>query len=438
MIILGLGSNETPELFWFQQALFYLNSHPQMRVLRTSSVYISQALVPPGSPPEWNKDYHNMAVGCTTSLSPNELLIYVKHIEKILGRMNSARWAPRNLDIDILAWNDEIIESPDLKIPHSDMHIRLFALLPFKDILPHWEHPIYSKSLDSIIQDLKKTEATENTRKSSPYLTRFMGIINLTPDSFSDGNPHLSLSSVETQIQEFKDSNLIEILDIGAESTRPGAQLLSPEEEWERIKNFIPLFQKASQTFKISLDTRHFETLEKFHALCPVSFWNCVSLPENTDHLRKFAALKIPLILMHHLSIPPNPNDTLKTSSTFYLEIRKWFQEKITDLNHLGIHEIILDPGIGFGKTPLQNIELFDHMDKFEDLKKPILIGHSRKSFIEKAIFDGLTTSLEVKDEATALISWKLVNLGIAYLRIHNPVAHKDLFKILNSIHISW
>jgi dihydropteroate synthase len=265
-----------------------------------------------------------------------------------------------------------------------------------------------------------------------------MGIINLTPDSFSDGNPHLSLSSVETRIQEFKDSDLIEILDIGAESTRPEAQLLSPEEEWERIKNFIPLFQKASQTFKISLDTRHFETLEKFHALCPVSFWNCVSLPENTNHLRKFATLKIPLILMHHLSIPPNPNDTLKTSSTFYLEMRKWFQEKINDLNDLGIHEIILDPGIGFGKTPLQNIELFDHMDKFEDLKKPILIGHSRKSFIEKEIFSGVATSLQVKDEASALISWKLMNLGIAYLRIHNPLAHKDLFKVLNSIHISW
>jgi len=139
MVILGLGSNKGDRAAMLGRAVEMLA--PILQDIRHSSIYETKALLPEGASPAWDMVFLNMAVVGETKLSPQELLAAIKEIEKNLGRQAAERWAPREIDIDILAMDDVQLDLPGLHIPHSGLIEREFALLPLVELAPDWRYP---------------------------------------------------------------------------------------------------------------------------------------------------------------------------------------------------------------------------------------------------------------------------------------------------------
>jgi 2-amino-4-hydroxy-6-hydroxymethyldihydropteridine diphosphokinase len=139
MVILGLGTNHGGRKQYLQDAAEQIS--PLLKNMQCSPVYESPALLPEDAPKEWNMPFLNMAVCGETTLTPHALLAALKAIEERLGRISRGRWGPREIDIDILAFGEDIVTEPSLVIPHSELLKRDFALIPLADLAPHWLHP---------------------------------------------------------------------------------------------------------------------------------------------------------------------------------------------------------------------------------------------------------------------------------------------------------
>ena len=136
MIIIGIGSNVGARESMLDAALEYLSAH--LDAMHTSRRYETPALLLPGSPPEWNMPFLNMAASGMCDLPPEELLAALKKIEAQMGRIDRGRWAPREIDLDILAYHDLEITTPSLTIPHAELLNRHFTLAPLADVAPNW------------------------------------------------------------------------------------------------------------------------------------------------------------------------------------------------------------------------------------------------------------------------------------------------------------
>ena len=137
-IILGLGSNIGHRIAHLREALCQLEKISELQIEHYSPVYESDALLPDAAPAGWDQPYLNMAVRCVSSLSPAALLAQLKAIEQAMGRSYYARWSPRIIDIDILAWGTLRLDSAALTIPHPELEKRPFALWPLLDVMPEW------------------------------------------------------------------------------------------------------------------------------------------------------------------------------------------------------------------------------------------------------------------------------------------------------------
>lgn len=243
-------------------------------------------------------------------------------------------------------------------------------------------------------------------------MTKLVGILNLTPDSFSDGgklaNASEQIAALERLIEEGAD-----VIDIGAESTRPGATPLSAAEEWQRLIPFFAALEMHHLSVPLSLDTRHPENAKR--ALDKGFSWiNDVSGYTHGGMLDAVGGYDCTLVAMHSLSIPADKNITLAEDADVTSVLANWMLqmcEKLAGKN------IILDPGIGFGKTPAQSWHIIEHIDALQALGIPLLIGHSRKSFL--ATVD--------RDAATISVSRGLIAKNIDYLRVHDVKSHKAL-----------
>ena len=246
---------------------------------------------------------------------------------------------------------------------------------------------------------------------SSP---KIMGILNLTPDSFSDGgkfnNEKNALRHAEKMLEEGAT-----IIDIGAQSTRPNATKLTAQEEIERSGNIISNIKKEFPETFISLDTFHSEVV-KFGYQEGIDIINDISAGQFDDKmLETVATTELPYILMHGNSYYQKMHEK-QIDSDIILTINKFFSQKITELNNLGIKDIILDPGFGFGKTIDQQFQMIDELQHIAFQKYPMLVGISRKSFIYRSAGK---TSLEIDDE-TQKLHLKALGKGAKILRVHD------------------
>lgn len=253
-------------------------------------------------------------------------------------------------------------------------------------------------------------------------MTKLIGIINLTPDSFSDGGRFSSADDVLSYAEKALEEGA-HVLDVGAESTRPGAIAVSPEEEWRRLSPVLPdLVTLARHTeAEISVDTRHAKTADR--ALEAGVHWiNDVSGASSDALLMAVAAAKARYVLMHSLSVPADPRKVMGEED-IVRALLLFAEEKLEALAFRGIarSQIIFDPGIGFGKTSRQSHELIRRISEFKSLGVPLLVGHSRKSFLGLA-----NASLEKKDHASAAITKKLAQKGVEYIRVHNLSMHQE------------
>lgn len=254
-------------------------------------------------------------------------------------------------------------------------------------------------------------------------MVKLIGILNITPDSFSDGGIFLSNESALAHCQTLINDGA-DIIDVGAESTRPGAIALSADEEWKRLSPILAsLIELCHQHHKlISLDTRHVQTAR--HAIALGIDWiNDVSGLDQPAMLELAASSKISWVVMHHLGIPADPMITLPDKDDPLVHLLSWIQTKKQTCQQYGIDlsRVIFDPGIGFGKTAAQSIKIIQHIDQLTHLPNTqILVGHSRKSFL-KNIYPDLS---KIRDEETLEISKMLAENKVAFLRVHDIALH--------------
>lgn len=259
--------------------------------------------------------------------------------------------------------------------------------------------------------------------KESPFL---MGIINVTPDSFSDGGESYTIESAIRKALELIDAGA-DIIDVGGESTRPFSEPVPEEEE---IKRVIPVIKEIRRSFPeaiISIDTYKASVAER--ALrAGADIVNDISGgqfdPRMLDVVREYSC---PYILMHIKGTPKtmqiNPQYT-----NLLKEIKEYFLQRIEEVERRGIsiEKIILDPGIGFGKTFEHNIEILRNLHIFHDIGCPILVGPSRKSFIGEII----KKPPKERDGGTAGVAIFALLKGAHILRIHNVALVNDAIKV--------
>lgn len=252
--------------------------------------------------------------------------------------------------------------------------------------------------------------------------TYVWGILNVTPDSFSDGGKwnqlDRALFHVETMIKQGMD-----VLDIGGESTRPGYTLLPDEEEISRV---VPVIEaiKSRLDVPISLDTYKSAVAEagiQAGADLINDIWGLKYDRRMADVIAKY---QVPCCLMHNRKAPDYQN--------YLQDVKTDLEETIRLAEEAGIGKdtIILDPGVGFGKTYEQNLEIINHMDLLHDFGCPVLLGCSRKSVI------GLTLNLPVdqREEGTLATTVLAVMKGISHVRVHNVEANVRAIRMTEAI----
>lgn len=252
-----------------------------------------------------------------------------------------------------------------------------------------------------------------------------MKIINLTPDSFYNRQSEATDLSILSSVEEALSSGA-KIIDIGGQSTRPGAQLISKEIEWERIKGKIKLVQKEFSEAFISIDTFYSSVAEKAVDEGAVII-NDISGGTMDDSLfETVARLKVPYILMHIKGTPQNMQ-TNPTCENVVLEVWNYFLEKINKLEALGVDQLIIDPGFGFGKTIENNYSLLKNLHVFQNLHRPILAGVSRKSMITKV--------LNIKSEdalnGTSILNTLAIMNGASILRVHDVIQAQQVISLM-------
>ncbi len=243
---------------------------------------------------------------------------------------------------------------------------------------------------------------------------KIMGILNTTPDSFFAGSRSQNIDSALKRIEKLLEEGA-DFIDIGGMSTRPGSAEVSETEELERV---VPVVEAAVHKFPeilISVDTYRAkvarETIETGAAIL-----NDISAGSMDENLfQTVAALQVPYILMHMQGTPQNMQQN-PVYDDVTLEVNQFLSEKIRVLKELGVNDIILDPGFGFGKTVQHNYELFKNMDLLGFWEFPLLVGISRKSMI--------TRLLDIPpDEAlngTTVLNTLALQKGAKILRVHD------------------
>ena len=250
---------------------------------------------------------------------------------------------------------------------------------------------------------------------------KIMGILNLTPDSFSDGGKFNDEKSALLQAEKMiKDG--ADFIDIGAQSTRPNADFLSARQEILRIGNVISLIKKEFPETLISLDTFYADVV-KFGFDEGIDVVNDISGGDFDDNLLKTVAeTKLPYILMHSNSTYQNMHEKIHYEDII-VSLNYSFSKKINELQKLGLYDVILDPGFGFGKTIEDQYKMIDEVQHIGFGKFPLLIGISRKSFIYKPL-GKLPTEI---NEETQNLHRKVLEKGAKILRVHDVAEARNL-----------
>jgi len=269
------------------------------------------------------------------------------------------------------------------------------------------------------------------------FKTKIVGILNLTPDSFSDGGKFDSLEQAMIHLKKMI-LNGADVIDIGAQSTRPNAIKISNEQEWIRLENILPAIIKEIQKFnrdnnkkiQISIDSYHFETIKKSYEL-GIDIINDVSGLKDEKIIEFIATKNITTILMHSLSVPVNPQLVINENINVNKEILNWACEKISLLQKMGVKksQLIFDVGIGFGKSAKQSICILKDINSYRILGLPLYVGHSKKSFLDEVKIDEefKLKNLDERAQKTLTVSKFLINQKIDYLRIHDVAEHVEL-----------
>lgn len=259
---------------------------------------------------------------------------------------------------------------------------------------------------------------------------KIMGILNVTPDSFSDGGQFDSAASACSQAEAFVVSGA-DIIDVGGESTRPFAEPVTLKEELSRVLPAIRAI-RSRYTIPISIDTTKAEVARQALEAGADIINDISALRKDPRMLILVKETSVPVIIMH-MQGTPGDMQVKPQYENVVAEVIDFFRERLTWLleNGVDLKRITLDPGIGFGKTLAHNLSLIKHLSEFKELACPVLLGHSRKRFIEDI------TGLDVanRDLPTAVISALVVESGVDIIRVHDVAATRHALQMAMAVH---
>ena len=261
---------------------------------------------------------------------------------------------------------------------------------------------------------------------------KIMGILNVTPNSFFDGGQYNSIDAALVQTEKM----ILEgatFIDVGGASSKPGADEISVDEELKRV---IPVIEKISQTFPesfISIDTYRSDVAQQAVA-AGAHLVNDISAGNLDDNMLKTVGkLHVPYIAMHMQGTP----QTMQNNPTYddvLVAVRYFFSEKISVAREAGIHDIILDPGFGFGKTTTHNFTLLKYLHSLHIDGVPLLVGVSRKSMIHKTLGTDAAHALN----GTTVLNTVALQKGAHILRVHDVKEAQEAVQLIEAVDASY
>ena len=273
-----------------------------------------------------------------------------------------------------------------------------------------------------------KPLAAQKLKSKSAYFSTenaiVMGILNITEDSFFDGGKYKTEEDIINRCRKMLEEGAT-IIDIGAQSSHPGAQIINAEQELSKLLPMIKLLKNRFPNLILSVDTYWAKVAEQC-IKAGADIINDISAGELDEKMMDtIAELQVPYIIMHMQGTPSNmqKNPTYTNVTT---EIISYFQQKIKQLQAKGIHDIIIDPGFGFGKTLAHNYQLLNELEEFKQFGIPVLVGTSRKSMIYKL----LDNSAEKALNGTSITNTIALQKGANILRVHDVKEALECIKI--------
>mmetsp|Transcript_21716 Transcript_21716/g.47342 ORF Transcript_21716/g.47342 Transcript_21716/m.47342 type:complete len:593 (+) Transcript_21716:109-1887(+) len=457
---IAVGSNIGDRYGNIASGLDLLAKSEDVRIIRTS--YLRETA------PMYNTDqpaFLNGMVEIETMLSPHDLLRRIKNVEESLGRdlERSERNGPRPLDLDIIMYDSDdegnslILTSDTLTIPHIGIAEREFVLSPLCDLDKDILHPVQNVSAGELLENILEEGTSCQDNESKPGFdavrviplprgrmlsfneTVVMGILNVTPDSFSDGGDLKGSADIAANqaLEMVKDG--ADIIDIGGESTRPGANEVAIHEELQRTVPVIEKVRAHMSDIPISIDTRN-AAVAKAAIEAGADIVNDVSGGTyDPDMLATVAKLRVPMVLMHMRGNPKTMQSMTKYEDVVS-EVAATLLERSLDAERAGIPRCmqILDPGIGFAKDFDGNLQLLKHCGRLRQLVGdfPILLGPSRKGFLGKIIGEDVPSERDYGTAAACLagLCGDENRHGCTILRVHNVRGIKQAARVMDAI----
>ena len=413
-VVLSLGSNLGNRRDNLCTGLKHL-SKAGCSIQQISPAVESPAQLPPNSPSAWNRPFLNVVVQGKCNLGIEKFYQVSKQIQTDLGKAVENKWQPRNLDIDIVFWGSVVTKLNGKLIPDSTVYSRPYVLSPLVHMAPQWEIP-GSANVSAL--------EFSCTSKSEFHIPLWMGILNITPDSFSDGGRFAHLENMHVVVENMI-SNGVNIIDIGAESTRPNATPLTADEEWTRLKPALKIVKEMIKETvlppQISVDTYHPATAEKCLEL-NVDMINDVGGLRSKSMMALARSCDKTFIAMHSVTVPVDSKISLDPAADACAVFENWIREgrELWDVHGLGLHRIIVDPGIGFGKSSLQSLDLMRSTKRFRKLGHRLMVGHSRKRFL-RSFSDHASANLDIETIGASL---QMCSQSVDILRVHSVEAH--------------
>ncbi|KAK3984243.1 Dihydropteroate synthase-like protein [Cladorrhinum sp. PSN332] len=446
---IALGSNLGDRIGWIEKACAEMDKRG-IRVKRTSSLWETEPMY------VLEQDrFVNGACEVETTLEPLELLDALQDIENSLGRKKIIDKGPRNIDLDILLYDNIKFDHERLTIPHIGIPEREFVLKPLTELIP--SHPVNPNKPWTLTRDLldalplSPSPITTMTPLSSNHppiqalnparKTHVMGILNMTPDSFSDGgsNDPNSTFTLQQTIEQFLSSGA-SMIDIGGQSTAPGAPEVSVEEELSRVLPAIKLIRErfTEKPVLISVDTYRAVVAEAAVG-AGADIVNDVSGGSmDPEMLSTVARLGSTICLMHMRGTPATMNSLAEYPGGLIPGIAKELVARVEAAEAAGIRRwrIVLDPGLGFAKIGKQNVDVLRHLEELRMWPGlqglPWLVGSSRKSFIGRVT--GVPTPKE-RIWGTAATVAAAVQGGADVVRVHDV---KEMAQVVAMADAIW
>ena len=451
---IAMGSNLGDRVHNVESALRLMESEG-IRVVVTSPLYETTAM--------YYKNQGRFLNGVcyvSTTKEPLALLDTLQEIERVLGRDRFVEKGPRTIDLDIAMYNGERIDTPRLVVPHPGLSEREFVLRPLQDIMPQTPVPIWkgnswgSVTVSRLYERLHtRDHSMSPVTQLSPDLplirsedpsrpTHVMAILNLTPDSFSDGGLHdpSDLDALRKTVSRYIASGAT-IIDVGGQSTRPGAQQLPASEELERVLPAIRTIRSMPEgkSVAVSVDT-YLPAVAKEALAAGADIINDISggTLSGGEMLSVVAEARKTIVLMHMRGSPLTMPSFAGYPRGVVDEVAEELLDRVKAAEKAGIPRwrIILDPGIGFAKLMRHNLLLLRNLDKLFATPGlaglPWLLGTSRKKFI------GTITGVKEAEErvmGTAATVTACIAGGADIVRVHDVAEMAQVAKVSDAIY---